>query len=255
MSQINIVHTPCKSCVFAEYDNKTQKGCRLGYIDRFKENGIEVLEAYDSDLEFYIVNKKKCLGYRENAWFTQYGLEHADIESKIAKFKELNRLEYLLVINFVQIGCEPSDMELLEAALSSLTIKPQKIVFIRGPEGSHTTIYASIQALMKRCGIECKWRIQTMVDDTISNEDILHNTINLNKNYRFICDIRKANCVDALDRVILKANDIVYNDLGQFIVLTDKSLFCMVFGGGVYRYSLVEKGLDILSDENNFTQI
>ena len=62
MSTINAVHTPCKNCVFAIYDNITQTNCALHYLDIYRDKDIEILEAYDNDKEFYIINNKKCIG-------------------------------------------------------------------------------------------------------------------------------------------------------------------------------------------------
>ena len=252
MEQIQIIHTPCKSCVFALYEDKTQTGCHLSYIEKYKDKGIEVLEAYDNDLNFYIINGKKCIGYRENPWFAKYGLEHSSLEEKTSKFRDLNHIDYILVINFVELGDSPEDIGNIKNALSSLSIHPKKIVFVRGTEGSETTIYASIQKLMTESKIDCGWRIQTMVDDSVSNENILHNIVNNDKSYRFICHIKKSNCHENLNRVLNTANDIVYNQLDTFMVLTDGNESCRVFGAGVYRFSLVEHHKDLLADKNSF---
>lgn len=248
---VDIIHTPCKSCVFATYENNTQTGCHLNYIEKYKSNGTDILEAYDADKEFYIINGKKCIGYRENGWFEQYGLQNASLEEKERKLKESNHIDYVLVINFIEIGDSDQDISNIKSALSSLTMHPARIVFVRGPEGSETTIYASIQKLMTDSKIDCKWRIQTMVDDSISNENILHGVVNENKSYRFVCHMKKSNC-DNLNRIVEAANDIVYNQLEKFIVLTDPDNSCVLFGSGVYRFSLVEHGKDILSDTDSF---
>jgi hypothetical protein len=105
---------------------------------------------------------------------------------------------------------------------------------------------------MKDSKIACSWRIQTMVDNLISKENILHDIISNNKSYRFICNIKKANCESYLNKIISKANNIVYNDLQQFDVLTDPEESCIIFSGGVYRFSIFVEHRDILSDPKNF---
>jgi hypothetical protein len=247
---IEIIHTPCKNCVFAIYDSKTQTGCHLNYLDKYRDKNTEILEVYDNDLEFFIINGKKCIGYRENKWFAQYGLEHSSIEDKIAKIKELNKVDYVLIINFLEIGDSWEDLENLKTTLSSLTIHPGKIIFIRRPEGE-TTIYAEIQKIMTQSKINCKWRIQTMVDESMSNQDILHNAINNDKSYRFICHLKKA-ISNSLNHVVVTANNIVYQELDKFMVLTDQDNTCVFFSAGVYRFSLAETGVDLLSDNNSF---
>ena len=251
MNEISIIHTPCKKCVFAQYDNKTQIGCALDYIEKHRSNGTEILEAYDNDLEFYIINQKKCNGYRENSWFIAKGLpENSSIESKISLFKSLNTIGYTLIINFLEIGSNQEDMINLSNTLQTLSITPQKVVFIRGPEGGETTIYKNINNLLVGANINCKWKIQTMVDDSMSNENILHNAINENKNSRFICALK--NSKSNLGHIIDQANTIVHTNLQQFTVLTDTDYSAYLFGTGVYRYSLLEHHKDILEDKDNF---
>lgn len=254
MTEISIVHTSCKNCVFAKYDSKTQTGCALDYLNKHKDNGTEIIDAYDNDLEFYIINQKKCNGYRENSWFVSKGLpEDSSLQSKIDLFKNLNIIGYTLIINFIEIGSTPEDMINLSNSLKTISIPPQKTVFIRGPEGNETTIYKNINNLLVGANINCKWKIQTMVDDSISNENILHNAINENKNSRFVCALKKSK--SNIGSIIAKGNTIVHTDLKQFTVLTDTEHSAYLFGTGVYRYSLLEHHKDILEDKDNFQLI
>lgn len=249
---ISPIHTPCKKCVFAKYNTTTQVGCSLNYLDIYRSRNIEILEVFDNEAEFFVINEKKCPGYREDQWFSQWGMENSSLDDKIIKFKSLNKLNYLLVINFKLIGETKEDIDKLKNSLNKLSITPQKIVFVRASSGGETTTYGSINKLMRETGIDCAWRIQSMIDDSISNENILHNIINANKSYRFVCNIRRSDCID-LDKIIDYANDLVYTKLEQFNVISDSTLSCVLFSGGVYRYALAKEGLDILEDSTKFT--
>ena len=83
MSIIHAIHTPCKNCVFAKYEENTQTGCELDYIEKYKNLESEILEVYDNDKEFYVINDKKCLGYREPKWFEQLSMSDSSMEEKI----------------------------------------------------------------------------------------------------------------------------------------------------------------------------
>lgn len=250
MTEISIVHTSCKRCVFAQYQDKTQTGCVLDYISKHKDNNTEILEAYDDELEFYIINKKKCNGYREDSWFISKGLsENSTIDERVELFKRLNSINYTLIINFLEIGSTEQDISDLLDSLKTIKIPPYKTVFIRAPEGE-TTIYKNINDLLVKANINCKWKIQTMVDDSISNENILHNAINENKSTRFICALK--NTKSNIGAIIEEANHLVHDELKQFTVLTDSNHSCYLFGTGVYRYSLLEHHKDILEDKDNF---
>lgn len=60
----NLTKTSCKSCIFAVYEGKTQTGCDHGRIEKF---GQDVIEAYDNDSEFYVINRL-CNYLRSTNW-------------------------------------------------------------------------------------------------------------------------------------------------------------------------------------------
>lgn len=99
MSSISQIHTSCKNCVFSIYSDITQTGCALNFLSKYKEKNTEILEAYDEQKEFYIINNKKCLGYREDGWFKQFDMVGSTTDEKIKKFKETNYIDYLMLID------------------------------------------------------------------------------------------------------------------------------------------------------------
>jgi hypothetical protein len=58
--QLSSIHTPCKNCLFAMYENDKQIGCKL---DRLKYHK-NIIEVYDDEKTFYVVDKSFCLFYR-----------------------------------------------------------------------------------------------------------------------------------------------------------------------------------------------
>lgn len=250
MSSINQIHTPCKDCVFAKYDNITQVGCELNYINAFKSKNVEILEVYDKEKEFFVINNKKCLGYRENKWFNQYGLEHASLDEKIKKFHETNHLSYLLVIDLKNF--DDASFFSLKNQILNCSIKPQKIIFIRY-QSINNFHFNKIKHLLDEANIDCKWRIQTMVDESLNEKDILHNIVNINRNTRFISYISKPN--NELSQVVDKANIIVYNDLDFFTAIANSDKSIILFSAPSYRWSIIMEQKNILDDENNYIMI
>lgn len=58
-------HTSCKECIFAVYDGITQIGCDLDRIESYRNKGDGVvIEAYDEEKEFFIINNNKCKCFR-----------------------------------------------------------------------------------------------------------------------------------------------------------------------------------------------
>lgn len=247
MQSISKIHTPCKNCVFAKYENITQTGCALSYLDKFRSKNVEILEVYDEEKEFYVINNKKCLGYRENKWFDQFDLQHSSLDEKIKKFKEFNHLSYLLVVDLKDF--DDTSFDLLKEQIQNSSIKPQKIIFIRY-QWINNFHFNKIKRLLDTANIDCRWRIQTMVDDSLCEKDILHNIVNNNKEYRFIVSVNKPG--NNLKLLIEKANTIVYEDFGIVTALKNTDGSIILFSAPSYRWSNLVEKKNILEDETNY---
>lgn len=255
MSEIEFVHTPCKKCVFAQYDGITQTDCALKYIDVYKEQNTEILEAFDDELEFFVINNKKCIGYRENSWFTKYGLENSSIEEKITKFKELNKLDYFIVLNLVDTEDMDTKLGKLASEIASLNIKPQKIIFVRYRATALKYDYDYVINFLKQADLnKCPWKIQTMEDDNAMYEHTLHNIITLNKNQRFVLSIKIGEEFN-INKMVDTANSIVYDQLGRFSVVSNSSENCLLFSGVLYRFALISEHANILQNTKDYIKV
>lgn len=79
------IQTPCKNCCFATYSGITQIGCDAGRLEKFENIGTDIIEAYDEEKEFKVINRR-CQYYREAKWpFSNNTnrLEHARKECDI----------------------------------------------------------------------------------------------------------------------------------------------------------------------------
>jgi hypothetical protein len=246
MTTIPAIHTSCKKCVFAIYDNITQIGCHLDYLNKYKDKNISILEAYDEQKEFYVIGDKKCPGYREDSWFKNANLS---MEEKIIKIKQENSINYLIVINLKDI--DPIDLHKIFNTISELSFKPSKIILIRHTDDNKKFPFATLKTSLDDLNIQ--WRIQTMIDKDALWGDILHGiTVAGNHAYRFICGIKTY--TEDLSKLIDKANSIIYNDLSTFNILSNKTRDMIIFPGSVYRYANFH-GHDILNDEKAYQTI
>lgn len=132
MSSILPLHTSCKDCVFAIYDNKTQKGCELGRLDKYREKGVEIIEAFDNDLEFDIVNGHQCVAYRHMGPNSQWYQDTLP-EERIAKV----RREITVRTDVIIPVSSDSDIALLPQTLKSareLELAPLSVVVVNNQE-------------------------------------------------------------------------------------------------------------------------
>lgn len=246
---IDTIHTSCKNCVFATYDNNTQNDCALNYIDKYKNKNITVLEAYDDEKEFYIINRKKCIGYRENKWFNQFNLDEANISDKIQKYLETNILDYLLIID---LKLETMDIEYLDSILKQISIceiQPKKVIIVRYANNDLKFPYSAIESLFKKYNVPYVWRIQTILELSMSQQDILHNILLTNRN-RFALVVNQQ--TDDLVNVINCTNKIVHHDLDQFEVISNKDRSCIIFSTALYRFEVFH-GNDLFKNPDSYT--
>ena len=248
--QINTIHTPCKNCVFAKYDHNTQVECELNYLDKYKNKNTPILEAYDNEKEFYIINGKKCMGYRENKWFKQFNLENADIQSKIEKYHATNRLDYLLVIDLKFLDITKLDSILQQ--ISQTSIQPKKVIIIRYLDNEKSFTYSVIEKLFQKYNTSYVWRIQTILDTSLTTEQIIHNIISLNAKNRFAIVVSNYN--NDIEHMIMSSNKTVHEDLDQFEVLCNSNETCLCFSTLVYRFDAFH-GNNLLENKNNYKQI
>jgi hypothetical protein len=234
MSEINTVHTPCKNCVFATYNDKTQTDCALKYLDIYKQQNVDILDVYDDDKEFFVINNKKCIGYREPKWFAQFNLEDSSLQMKIDQYFKLNHLHYALVINLKEYTLQ--DLDYTISQISSLQVQPQKVVLIRYIEQKHLT-YQNIQKILTYHNIQFEWRIQSMVDNNLSYIEILHNVVVTNNKYRFMVAVESPS--EDVGEFITGMNKLVHQELKQFNVASTKDKKCLGFSTFLYRFGSV----------------
>lgn len=243
MSAINPVHTSCKSCAFAEYAGITQTGCSVGYIDKYRNKNIEILEVYDNEKEFYVINTKKCIGYRSSKWSSVLSLEE-----KIKKFHDNNHLHYMMIINLNQFNDDES-INSLTKSLLEITIKPKFVIFVRYQNNKNHP-YEKIQDIITNSSLNCKWRIQTILEIDKSFDDVLYENLRSEKKYRFAMVV---NGSESLCSVVDKGNKIVYDDMDRFMVLSNADKTAMLFSVMNYRYLMVIEKRSILDNESLLT--
>jgi hypothetical protein len=241
--QISAVHTPCKKCSFAKYEDKTQTGCFLNYIDIYKANNEEVLDVYDEENEFFVINNKKCIGYRENKWFDKKGLQNVNIENKIKEYQKNNFAHYVAVINLKSLNT--ITLNNICKILSVCNIKPQKIVLVRYKDDEKQFHYTDIEKTFKDNNINFPWRIQTMLEQDMSYTYILYDIVKNNKQSRFILNIESDS---SIDNIINYANDKVYNKLKNFCCCGNQDKNIVLYSSTVFRHAF-ESGKDIVNSE------
>lgn len=247
MNAIKPIHTSCKNCVFSIYDHLTQTDCALKYLDTYKVNNTEILEAYDNDKEFYIINDKKCIGYREPKWFDRLNMADASMDEKIAQYFQSNYINYFLILDTLEMNIDEFDTSIKN--LSEAPFAPQKLIIIRYAYKDNDLPYTLIENTFKKYNVNIPWKIHTILDPELSNEDILYQIISQNNKYRFV--LYSTNLIDS-HILINEANDVVYKKLKSFTILSNTQKNSIIFSIGIYRYMMFH-GENILNNQSYYT--
>ena len=160
---INKIHTPCKICIFALYNDKiTQTGCKLNRLKIFKKHKVEILEAYDEEKEFYVINNMKCLHWRPENWKW----------SKSSQRKQQIKIDEEIAIHYNAIIFTNDNIEDTKLTLLSLqkqSLLPSNITLVRYPNSKLTPM--QLMDLVKDNNIP--WRVENVIQN-YSDEEIIN---------------------------------------------------------------------------------
>jgi len=164
--------TPCKECPFAIYDGITQTDCKFDLIKRYKDHGINVIEAYDEDKEFYVIDKQ-CMYARSKNWV--HLKEPFDLQT-LKLHKEI-KIEYQAIV-FANDNLE--DTKITVASLVNQTHKPSHIAIIRQVDCKIKP--RELVDVVKNHGI--KWNVRNTIREDIPNSFMIDYIIDA-KHYEY----------------------------------------------------------------------
>jgi hypothetical protein len=148
------ISTSCKNCYFAEYKDNTQTGCCLDRLEKYKNINAEVIEAYDDDKEFYVIQDKICVYYRNHEFIEELGL--SDSEDILRTIKSELHAPYHLILFFRENDTQ-ADLEKCIQGASNQKIKP-KVFTVINKFNRHVEA-SKIMEIVNHYGFDY-WRIQ-----------------------------------------------------------------------------------------------
>ena len=162
---ISRLHTSCKECIFAIYDesNKTQVGCKLEKLDKLKDNGVEVIETFDEEKEFYVLNNHACMTYRNKLMEDKT----LDEQMEIVKQQAKPRMACIILIQ----NNNESDLENTIKSLVEQEEQFREVIFTNLSDIKPSVI---IDLINKHEG-KFKWSVKQILDEYwIGSKSINH---------------------------------------------------------------------------------
>lgn len=188
--------TNCRNCVFAVWDKNTQVDCQFDRIDKFEENGAEILGQDDGKKQYFVIKNRFCNCCRDNDW----GKKHKRKEWREIVEKQIEiQLDIIITVSPTD---NLSDILTTVDSVYLQKIKPKSLIVAltearSNSAGNVPSFYTSdlIHDLKNREGIP--WRVEQIS---------LQNSIKLSKSTYFTtCKagyIFPADCFAILNRAI-----------------------------------------------------
>jgi hypothetical protein len=215
---IKKIHTSCHDCCFAVYDginSATQVDCVLNLIEHYRNKKQEILEAYNEDNEFYIINGRKCYYKRTKDWYEKLNL--AEEKDYIDRVWKETQIKYTAII---YANDDYYDVNLTLKSILCQEHLPAQIVIIRGYGNKIKP--SDLNDLLIKTGI--KWRVSNAQSQDITQEIVFRGLIDIfYQKYPVYLkiDAGKMICDDDLMK---KINTKIILDGNKIGLLTDEDL-------------------------------
>lgn len=241
-NRISNIHTSCEKCAFAKYDQITQTDCLLGLIDKYRKTShIEILEAYNDDKEFFIVNNKKCAAYKTQEFFDERNI----LDKTEYAFKNFE-IKYNAIIDARPYT--PEQLSPIFEELKQASVSPEIITLITYEYKAPGDYFVALN----KSELKTKWKIKNLKHQEHDFIAVAHEIINLgNEKCPFVLTVQNK---DNLAKIVDKANQVVYEEFKRFAVITNKTKSNMMFNKFVYQAGL-QKNHDIITHEEEFMYI
>lgn len=234
---VSKIHTACKDCIFATYENNTQTGCKLNKIEKMKNTGLNVIESFDDQKEFFVIDNHICTTYRNELLFKDKSVEdHIEIVKKQA----MPRIACIIIVS-------SDDESILNKTI--LSILEQSVEFSEVIFSLMSNIKPSkIMSILNEKKVNFKWSIKQIVDDYWEGSKSIN--VAIQKSRSTYASVFNAGFIIPKDFVKEICNSIV-EDLQRFILLKsiDEKNNALTFQ--VYAFNALRGNEEAFVDDNN----
>ena len=212
---ISVASTVCLNCVFADYKENVQTGCKANRLELFKKSGIELQDMEIEDKTCLVIEGKTCVYYRNKEWSEEY-YKTTDTNQILKRVKNELKIPYHVILFFrEQDSLEDVKERLTE--LESQNIKPNIVTLIDRSHGIESQA-DKLMKLFSQYSFDY-WRIQTIqAIDQLDNDviDLAYDNTKKKKYMFYMIFECKYTIPDILSQEIHQS---LHDDMQSFVVL------------------------------------
>lgn len=216
--------TVCKDCAFAQYDDVTQIGCKFNLIDKFKESGSTVIEAYDEDSEFYVIKDRACPYKRSEKWKDRV----PDDKVELMLTQETNLPFHCILYASNSIKKNKKSI----VSIKDQELKPAQITVIR--EHGNTVVPGMFKEWLD--DTTCMWRLENLF--LKKDRDQVNHQIAKRVNFPYYLVMEGGDILpsDFLSNI----NKFVIKELRQFSMIKYENCFVVPMAVHYYAYTMCD---------------
>ena len=151
------IHSSCHDCIFAEFNDIRQSGCKLNVLSKWKERGNAV-EVYNDKGEFYVINNRLCMHKRKDNW----------IHAKLPLNQQVTEVGKELQFTYQAVIFLDGQLEGLDWTISQLSqqkISPVHLTVVN-QFGRFRNKPTEISKILEKHNI-CPWKIESQMKSMI----------------------------------------------------------------------------------------
>ena len=171
--------TSCKDCVFSEKEEKTQTGCSLNRIEKFKNRGVFVVEAEDLEENEFNVIETWCGAYREEPW--KEGVD--DIHAKVREEYQI-RAGYIVIVDEDSIGDYEASLRKTVASIESQSIPVSYLLIANKIPTKYTDVISGTVAALGE--VDFNYKVVTMTEEGTTDDEAIDEAFSRLKNGFYI---------------------------------------------------------------------
>jgi hypothetical protein len=122
-------HTSCKDCVWAIYRDNTQILCDKNLLKKYEKLNVSIREVYDDEKEFYVIEGRKCIFYRNKDWIPDQLNGELWDELANQKLSQELKLQYSAII-YINKEQEFKHAKSTVLSLLKTEIPPHEIIIV-----------------------------------------------------------------------------------------------------------------------------
>jgi len=249
----NQLTTACKDCVFANYIGKTQTDCKLGRIEKFRQKGVDIIEAEDLEENEFFVVESWCNYYRDEEWVKNLNSDIDDLSAQVKK-------EAVFPVGFIVLFNENNTTEQLETTISSIKDMEEVAyaVVVNSSNLDDIDVITKVQELFEDSEIDFK--ITKIMDSAFNQSQIIDVAFpNISNSYYYLLesgDLPVKDVVSLIDRQTnTELEPVVYIKGDKGISGTVIQSTMHKFLNGNYGMSLLEKIEGIQSEDGSVKSV